>query len=437
MSDRPVPQEPVTPAAFAAAMTMLGPFERAPRLAVAVSGGADSMALLLLAQEWAAARLGNVTALTVDHGLRPESATEAERVGAWAMSHRIPHRTLRWIGPKPTGDIEAAARAARYRLLEEWCAAAGVFHLVLAHHQDDQAETFLLRLARGSGLDGLAAMAAVTERPGCRLLRPLLAVPRANLVATLAARGQAWLEDPSNHNDKFARVRLRRSRAVLAREGLSAARLAATARRLARARQALELPLARLLACAAVPDPAGFIQFDPAALATASEEIGLRALGAVLMAVGGADYPPRLERLERLYREIVTGLTRGRTLGGCRIVPRRGLLWICREGAALAAPVHARPGAKVNWDGRFSVALPADAPEGLILGALGTVNVNETSRGLPAVARIGIAALRDDRGIIAVPALGFRRDGAAGKVAPDALLLRVSRPATAAGIKVV
>ncbi len=163
----------------------------------------------------------------------------------------------------------------------------------------------------------------------------------------------------------------------------------------------------------------------------------MRALGAMLMAVGGADYPPRLERLERLYQEIVTGLTRGRTLGGCRIVPRRGHLLVCREGRALAAPVPAPPGARVNWDGRFSVALPADAPKGLILGALGTVNVNETSRALPAVARIGIAALRDDRGIMAVPALGFCRDGAAGKVAPDALLLRASRPATTAGIKVV
>ena len=424
-------------AEFAAEMAALGPFEQATRIAVAVSGGADSMALLLLVQEWALARQGSVAALTVDHGLRPESTGEAEQVAAWAASRGIAHRTLRWTGAKPKADIQAAARAARYRLLEEWCAEAGVFHLLLAHHQDDQAETFLLRLARGSGLDGLAAMTSVVERPGCQMLRPLLRMPHARLVATLEARGQAWLEDPSNRNDKFARVRLRHGRAALTREGLSAARLAATARRLARARHALELPLAQLLAQSATPDPAGFIRFDPTLLAVAPEELGLRALAAMLMAVGGTDYPPRLERLERLYREIVTGSTRGRTLGGCRIVPDRGRLLVCREAKALAASVPARPGAKVKWDGRFSADLPAGAPKGLILGALGAVNVNETARAVPAAARIGTAAFRDDRGIMAVPGLGIWRDGGSGKVVSDALLLRASRPATGAGIKVV
>ncbi len=422
---------------FGAAMAALGSFERAPRVAVAVSGGADSMALLLLAQEWAAARQGLVIALTVDHGLRPESCAEAAQVGVWAASHDIAHHTLRWGGPKPTAGIQAAARAARYRLLEEWCAEAGVFHLLLAHHQDDQAETFLLRLARGSGLDGLAAMAAIAERPSCRLLRPLLSFPHARLVATLTALGQTWFEDQSNRNDKFARVRLRHGRAILAREGLSAARLAATARRLARARQALERPLAQLLARSATPDPAGFIEFDPAPLAAAPEEVGLRALAAMLMAVGGADYAPRMERLEHLYQEVVTGLTRGRTLGGCRIVPHRGRLLLCREGKALAASVPVGPGTKVNWDGRFRVALPADAPSGLILGALGPVKINEAARTLPAAARIGTAAFRDDRGIMAVPGLGYCRDGARGTVASDAVLLRASRPVTGAGIKVV
>jgi tRNA(Ile)-lysidine synthase len=419
---------------FAAAVAALGPFEREPRLAVAVSGGADSMALLLLAQEWAAARQGYVTALTIDHGLRAESADEAKQVARWCDARGTVHRTLNWHGDKPKGDVQAAARAARYRLLEEWCADFGVFHLLLAHHQDDQAETFLLRLARGSGLDGLSAMASVVERPGCRLLRPLLNFARARLAATLEARGQAWLDDPSNRNEKFARVRIRRDRDMLARQGLSAERLAATARRLARARQALELPLAQLLAHAAIPDPAGFIRLDPAPLVVAPEELGLRALAAVLTAVAGADYPPRLERLERLYHDVVTGLTRGKTLGGCRIVPYRGALLVCREAKAVAAPVAVRPGESVNWDGRFSLTLAPNAPGGLSLGALGAVKVNGARRELPAVARIGIAALRDNRGIIAVPSLGFGGDGS---VAPEAVLLRTTRPATGAGVKVV
>lgn len=429
---------PVTAPEFAAAMAALGPFEHTPRLAVAVSGGADSMALLSLAAEWAAARQGHVTALTVDHCLRPESADEAHQVAQWAAARGIAHRILRWAGPKPSGDVQAAARAARYRLLEEACADIGAFHLLLAHHRDDLAETFLLRLARGSGLDGLAAMAPVVERPNCRLLRPLLVIPRVGLVATLEARGQAWLDDPSNRNDKFARVRVRRSGRMLAREGLSADRLAATARRLARARQALEQPLAQLLARSATPDPAGFIRCDPAMLAAAPAELGLRALAAMLAAVGGADYPPRLERLERLYQEIMTGMTRGRTLGGCRILPHRGALLICREAKALAAPMPVPPGSRVNWDGRFRLVLAPDAPKGLILGALGVVKIKDCGRSLPAAARVGVAALSDNRGIMAVPALGYRRQGGtAAGLAPDALLLRASRPATGAGIKVV
>jgi tRNA(Ile)-lysidine synthase len=435
---RPERNGPIAAAEFAAAMAPLGPFERNPRLAVAVSGGPDSMTLLLLAQEWATALGGRVTALTVDHGLRAESGGEAAQVARWAAALGASHATLNWIGGKPAGDVQAAARAARYRLLEEWCAGAGVFHLLIAHHQDDQAETFLLRLARGSGLDGLAAIAPLAERPGCRLLRPLLAMPQARLAATLVTRRQPALDDPSNRNEKFARARLRRARTVLAREGLTGERLAATARRLARARQALEPSLARLLATATVPDPAGFIRVAPTSLAAAAEELGLRALAAVLMAVGGCDYPPRLERLERLYREIVTGLARGRTLGGCRILPHRETLLVCREAKAVAPPVALLPGVTVKWDGRFSLALAPDAPEGLTLGALGPIKVNEARRVLPAAARIGIAVLRDERGIIAVPALGIRRDGEGKSAAAgDAVLLRTSRPATGAGIKVV
>lgn len=160
---------PIAAEEFAAAMAPLGPFEREPRLAVAVSGGPDSMALLLLAQEWAAARGGRVSALTVDHGLRAELSAEAAQVAQWAGLLGVSHVALTWIGDKPTADIQAAAREARYCLLEEWCAASGVFHLLLAHHRDDQAETFLLRLARGSGLDGLAAIAPWWSGPvaGC------------------------------------------------------------------------------------------------------------------------------------------------------------------------------------------------------------------------------------------------------------------------------
>lgn len=431
-----MPERPVEGEEFAAAMAALGPFEAEPRIAVAVSGGADSMALLLLTREWAAAAGGQVTALTVDHGLRPEAADETDQVARWTGTLQVAHNVLTWRGPKPHGDIQAAARGARYRLLEGWCAEAGMFHLLLGHQQDDQAETFLLRLARGSGLNGLAAMAPVVERPHCRLLRPLLSFPRARLAATLQKRGQAWLDDPSNESRRFARARLRDARQVFAREGLGPARLAATAHRLGRARQALEASLARLLAHAAEPDPAGFVHLDGAVLAAAPRELGLRALAAVLVAVSGSYYPPRLERLERLFGEITAGLAGGRTLGGCRLIARRGKFLVCREARPMAPPVAAIPGATTRWDGRFAIVPPADTPAALNLGPLGMVKINQTVRVIPAAARVSVAALCDSHGIIAAPGLAYCRKASEAWLA-NTVRLRVTRPATGPGIKVV
>ena len=161
-------------AEFAGLIERLGPFEQGPRLAVAVSGGPDSLCLCLLAAGWAAARGGVVSALIVDHGLRPEAAAEARQVAAWLRARRIDHHVLRWADVKPATGIQAAAREARYRLLGDWCRAAGILHLLLGHHLDDQAETVALRQARQSGAAGLAGMAAVRELAGLRLLRPFL-----------------------------------------------------------------------------------------------------------------------------------------------------------------------------------------------------------------------------------------------------------------------
>jgi tRNA(Ile)-lysidine synthase len=426
---------PLEVADFAALIAAFAPFEPAPRLAVGVSGGADSMALTLLAQAWAQAQGGAVAALTVDHGLRPEAAAEAAQVGAWLAARGIEHRVLAWRGPLPSRGIQAAAREARYRLLEGWCAEAGVLHLLLAHHREDQAETVLLRLARGSGLDGLAGMSATVERAACRVLRPLLAVPRARLVATLQALGQGWIEDPSNRDHRYARTRLRQGMAPLAEAGLTVERLAATAARLGRTRAALEAEVAVLLARSAAIHPGGFARIDAAALTAAPAAIGLRALSALLLMVGGTAYPPRGERLERLHRRLAGGLGGGCTLGGCRILPRRGGVLVCREPAAMAPPVAVRPGAAVTWDGRFRLRLPAGAPMGLTLGPGGIAGVETGAGRLPSAARLGMPVLRDDKGdVVASPVLGC---GQLGTALPGSPLFRPRRPLTGAGFTVV
>jgi tRNA(Ile)-lysidine synthase len=353
------PAEPLASGAFASLMAALRPFETRPSIAVACSGGADSMALALLLRDWTQAVGGSLTALTVDHRLRPESSAEAAQVAAWLRARGIAHVTLVRPDAPPAGNLQAAARRMRYRLMSDWCRDAGVLHLALAHHREDQAETLLLRLARGSGVDGLAAMAPLSELPEVRLLRPLLGVSRSRLAATLAAAGQDHVDDPSNENVAFGRVRLRRAAAVLDREGLSAERLAATVARLGRARTALEDATARLLACAAAIHDEGYATLEASELAAAPDEIALRALARIVATVSGNSYPPRHERLERLHQALCAGgLDAGRTLGGCRILPRKGRILVCREPGAAAEVAAAR--ARFTWDGRFRVVIDGD-----------------------------------------------------------------------------
>jgi len=402
------------------------PFETKPHLAVAVSGGADSMALALLAAPWAARRGGSITALSVDHGLRPEAGVEVRRVKRWLAARGIAQRILVWREAKPRANLQAEAREARYRLIEEWCRTSGVLHLLVAHQSEDQAETFLLRLARGSALEGLAAMAPLSERAGLRLLRPLLGLPRARLIATLRTMKQEWIEDPSNEDTRHARVRLRALMPRLFEEGLEAARLAATAHRLARARAALEGETARLLAAAVELEPSGYALLEPALLAAAPEEIGLRALARLIQTLGGASHSPRLERLTRLYRAILgSGLPAPRTLGGCRVLPapgrsRAGRLLICREWRNCEPARTLKAGETLLWDGRFRLSLVGRLPRlsgPLKLAALGeegwaqlaALRPDLRASAIPPAVRPSLPALRDLDGLLAVPHLHYGR----------------------------
>ncbi|MBI5163417.1 MAG: tRNA lysidine(34) synthetase TilS [Magnetospirillum sp.] len=421
---------PLTADEFSALMAPLEPFEPAPRVAVALSGGADSMALALLSHTWAVARGGTAAALTVDHRLRPDSSAEAAQVAAWATAAGLSHTILVRTGDAPRGDIQAAARAARYALLEAWCRRAGILHLLLAHHRHDQAETLLLRLGRGSGVDGLAGMAAVEERRFVRLLRPLLPVDPDRLRATCRSAGQAWVEDPSNANHAYARVRLRRLLPSLAAEGLTVPRLAATAARLGRARAALEAEVAAAMVEAVVFHPAGFARLSPAALAAVPEEIGLRLLARLLAGIAGSDYGPRLERLEALADAVRRGLSAGRTLGGCRLVRDGEEVVVAREAGRMGPPVALVPGAEAHWDGRFRALVAAGAPSGLTLGALGPRGWGDLRRSgfrpppLPGVVRPTLAAVYDQQGVCAVPHLRYnRRPGT-----PDVLQWIVAEP---------
>jgi tRNA(Ile)-lysidine synthase len=298
-------------------------------VAVAVSGGSDSLALMHLLADFARAQKWPApVVLSVDHGLRQTSADDARQVVAWAKKAGLKAHVLKWRGEKPRSGIEAMAREARYRLMGDWMTKRGVTTLFVGHTEDDQAETFLLRLARGSGLDGLAAMRALAPWPVAgfrqlRVARPLLSFGRAVLRDYLSSLGQAWLDDPMNDDPVFDRVKLRKARAALEEAGLSATRIAQAAGHLARARESLEAVTQAVLARAARVGEKGIL-LDPKALAAAPRELGLRALAWVLMAVSGQTYRPRFDSLERLFDALTgPGLRGSATLHGCHIGPAR------------------------------------------------------------------------------------------------------------------
>jgi tRNA(Ile)-lysidine synthase len=381
---------------FTAAMARLGPFEPAPRLAAGVSGGADSMALALLANTWARERGGSLLALIVDHGLRRDAAAEAAEAASRLAGRGISARVLRLEGLARGPAMAERARDARFRVLVEACAADGILHLLLAHHAADQAETVLIRELGGSGPAGLAGMAALLETAGLRMLRPLLNVPPNLLRTLLEAEGVGWCEDPSNRDMNALRPRLRMLRRD--REGAGPATMALVAAAAAAGRQRVEQEdaIAHVLAACASIRPEGFALLDP--------PVPAAALMALMQAIAGTDYPPPTHATARLAASMEPA-----TLAGVRLMRagRLGAGWLLvREAAAVGAAVPAVPGAV--WDGRFRLVACPGLPAGAMLGALGddAPRLRHVSP-LPAAVLRTLPAVRMGEQLLAVPHLHY------------------------------
>jgi tRNA(Ile)-lysidine synthase len=278
-------------------------------LLIAVSGGPDSTALLLIAAEWAArGGKARLAAATVDHGLRPESASEARKVAGLCARLGVSHVTLLWKGPKPSTRLQERAREARYRLLIDHARKIEADAVVTAHHADDQAETVLFRLLRGSGLAGLRGMEAMSQRDGILIARPLLSVAKSALVGFCLARGVPFIEDPSNADPAYARTRLRSLAATLAKDGLDADGFTRLARRAAETEEALERMTAEVEARLGKDG-----RIDAHALFAAPIAIVQRILARRLAAEGGAgESRIGLEKIEALARALGDALTEGR-----------------------------------------------------------------------------------------------------------------------------
>ena len=383
------------PPGFAAAMDRLGPFEPRPRLALAVSGGADSMALALLASDWAAARRGTVRAFIVDHGLRPESAAEAALTAERLIARNIPARILTLTGLTRGPALAERARAARYDALLHAVAEEGIVHLLLGHHRSDQVETVMMRALSGSGARGLAGMPALTETRFARLLRPLLGWPPGAFREFLTARGAAWVEDPSNRDPAARRARLRRDIADPPGTSAGIETLARAIRIAGQARAARDAAMAVVLAERAAIWPEGYATLTPGPIAP-------EALAALLRTIGGAAFAPAPAAVASLARAPGPA-----TLGGVRIMTagRFGPGWLLvRERRGLSGPIRACPNAV--WDGRFRLAggPPGDWPADLEIGALGADAARFRDRaGPPAAALHGLPALRRGGTLLAAP----------------------------------
>jgi tRNA(Ile)-lysidine synthase len=408
-----------SPISIPEASELLEPLKGFPRVALAVSGGPDSLALMHLAAWWRTEPSGPaLSVLTVDHGLRRSSRQEALMVARMAASLALPHTILTWKAADAHGtSLQAKARTARYDLMAEHCQANDIPALVTAHHLDDQAETFLMRLKRGSGLDGLAAIPERGAWGGIVLLRPLLDMPKARLIATLAETGIGFVCDPSNADARFERARVRGSAEALAALGLTPEALALSARRLRRAREALDHAAQSFLDAHSKMSEAGYAVIDPEALRSARQEIGLRALARLIAMVGGAEEPLRLAKLEALLASFTECPAKAHTFGRCRLQPFSNRIGIFREVRGEGLPVaRLLPGERALWDNRFRIELGAEEHEPITVRALGDQglrDLRDSSTLLASLPRLAGRTLpacwRGDR-LVGVPFLGSLSD---------------------------
>jgi len=302
-------------------------------IGLAVSGGSDSVALLVLTVDWARNYGRSVFVVTLDHGLRVEAAMEAEGVAAICKDLRVSHDILHWDGHYK-GNMQDAARRVRQRLIGDWAKERRLVAVATGHTRDDQAETFLLRLKRGSGVDGLSGMAPWIEKDGILWVRPLLRQRRDALRATLASRGVSWVDDPSNEDVQYDRIKVRNILKLMVETGISVDVIADTAERMRTARSALEQTTFDVAQIVAEPRHIGSIRVNVTALERQSKEVQLRLLAHALRWVSGSDYRPRLTALKHALTAVFEG--KGHSLSGCLISKAKaGVVEVSREVSAV------------------------------------------------------------------------------------------------------
>jgi tRNA(Ile)-lysidine synthase len=373
-------------------------------IALAVSGGSDSMALLRLAVQWAKGSL-KISVLTVDHGLRPEAAAEASKVAVWCDSLALDHHTLRWEGMKPKTGLQAKARAARYDLMSNWCKANGVKILLTGHTLDDQAETVLMRQVRTDTAESLAGIWETADWAGVKLFRPLLGQSRSDLRAYLKGMDQLWIDDPSNDDVRFERVRVRHSLADETKPGQRKMELADIADKAGREARALASSTELWINGQLTSYPEGFGIIPRAGFCELGPELQRRVLQQLLQVYGAGNRAEPGE-LDHLATWAMGQENSRRTLGGAVLACRHASLLIGREWARISpVPTVVPDSGEVRWDGRFMVQAP---PKSQIV-PVGSLQDVARREDIPSFVQLSLPAVLLGEGEAAIPHLGLGR----------------------------
>lgn len=340
---------------FFHSMDQFFPFENQPTIAVATSGGPDSLALCLLLNQWVIQKDGKLISLTVDHNLRSNSTREAQQVNQWLTNYGIEHHILSWNDKKPTTDIQNKARIARHQHLEKWCKNHHILHLFFAHHQEDQEETILQRLLHASGPIGLQGMQACTYRPFGRLLRPLLSFSKQQLITFLDEQQQPYICDPSNLNTSFERVKLRTILPQLISLTTTPFPLSQVGFKCEDFAKIAHEAVTKFFLRSVTLNPLGFITLQKESFLSLSLPLQTLILSYCLQAIGGSIYPFSIKRLSGVMEQIKGH--KNSTLGGCFIMVKSSQIWVIREERAIAknTPIFQT---QFYWDNRFLIEVP-------------------------------------------------------------------------------
>lgn len=389
-------------------------------VAVAVSGGSDSMALTLLLKGWCQLNDVKLIALTVDHALRVEAADEAKLVGRWLLDHEVEHHILTRKGAKPATGLQAFARDARYELMQAACQKFGIEFLFVGHQAEDQLETFVLRLSKGSSLAGLGSMSVISDRGGVKIVRPLLSSRRKELREYLISEKQNWIDDPSNESPQFTRTELGHVVTAISQlPGSSFEALSLSLDRLKNADAALEFYVEGAWQKNVTISPLGYLVLRRELLTELPPEIVLRVLSRAVSVVSGSMRYNRLSELERLIESFQQKKgPKFYTLSGCQFRLQELNILICREPGRKGLESVSFSNGELIWDNRFrvrdlnwAVSDPHGSENPLVVRPLGNdgwralkeSDLRSDDRKLPAIVRKNIPAVWKGDELLAAP----------------------------------